>query len=239
VRGACPAPRPGCLPGPLLFGTWEKQRRVWEVSSQAGQGGSPVAKRIGGARRRRADRRCLSGRRKARKDGPRSRQQRPFRHRRGNTSRQADLHAVAPRRRLYQGSHQAVRQGQHRRPAWVLSDALACFLGLQEAGMRHIAIATGSGQPKNPLFKGVNTDLGNVKNAILGTCRPCDPQHADRYLAAYGMALQSPLRSCPKCPAPRTCRRRNRPGALPDHLAQETDCGNAGVIRTPLREFLG
>jgi len=61
----------------------------------------------------------------------------------------------------------------------VLSDALACFLGLQEAGMRHIAIATGRGRPKNPLFKGVNTDLGNVKNAIRGTCRSCDLQHAD------------------------------------------------------------
>ncbi len=67
----------------------------------------------------------------------------------------------------------------------VLSDALACFLGLQEAGMRHIAMASGSGRPKNPLFTWVNTGLGNVKNAILGTCRSCDPQHADRYLAAY------------------------------------------------------
>ena len=45
--------------------------------------------------------------------------------------------------------------------------------------MRHIAIATGRGRPKNPLFKGVNTDLGNVKNAIRGTCRSCDLQHAD------------------------------------------------------------
>ena len=69
--------------------------------------------------------------------------------------------------------------------SWVLSDALGCFLGLDEAGMRHIAIATGGGRPNNPLFKWVNTGLGNVKNAILGTCRSCDPQHADRYLAAY------------------------------------------------------
>jgi len=57
----------------------------------------------------------------------------------------------------------------------VLSDALACFLGLQEAGMRRIAMATGSGCPKNPFFKWVNTGLGNVKNAILGTCCSCDP----------------------------------------------------------------
>jgi len=69
--------------------------------------------------------------------------------------------------------------------SWVLSDALGCFLGLEEAGMRHIAVATGGGRPNNPLFKWVNTGLGNIKNAILGTCRSCDPQHADRYLAAF------------------------------------------------------
>ena len=51
--------------------------------------------------------------------------------------------------------------------------------------MRHIAMETGGGRPKNPLFKWVNTDLGNIKNAILGTSRSCDPQHADRYIAAY------------------------------------------------------
>ena len=69
--------------------------------------------------------------------------------------------------------------------SWVLSDALGCFLGLEEAGMRHIAVATGGGRPNNPLFKWVNTGLGNIKNAILGTCRSCDPQHADRYPAAF------------------------------------------------------
>ena len=46
------------------------------------------------------------------------------------------------------------------------------------------------------------------------------------------MALQSPLRSCQKCPAPRTCRCCDRPGALPDHLARETDSGDARVIRS-------
>ncbi|MFT5511352.1 MAG: ribosomal protein L37AE/L43A/transposase-like protein [Hyphomicrobiaceae bacterium] len=69
--------------------------------------------------------------------------------------------------------------------SWVVSDGLRCFLGLAEAGMRHIACATGGGRPKNPLFKWVNTGLGNVKSAITGTCRSFDPQHADRYLAAF------------------------------------------------------
>ena len=69
--------------------------------------------------------------------------------------------------------------------SWVVSDGLRCFLGLAEAGMRHIALVTGGGRPKNPLFKWVNTGLGNVKSAITGTCRSFDPQHADRYLAAF------------------------------------------------------
>jgi hypothetical protein len=67
----------------------------------------------------------------------------------------------------------------------VASDGLGCFLGLKEAGMRHLPIVTDSGRPKNPLFKWVNTGLGNIKSAITGTCRSLDTQHANRYLAAY------------------------------------------------------
>lgn len=69
--------------------------------------------------------------------------------------------------------------------SWVLSDGLGCFHGLKEAGMRHLSVAADGGRPKNPLFKWVNTGLGNIKCAIIGTCRSCDPQHTDRYLAAY------------------------------------------------------
>ena len=69
--------------------------------------------------------------------------------------------------------------------SWVLSDGLGCFLGLKEAGMRHLSVTANGGRPKNPLFKWVNTGLGNIKCAITGTCRSCDPQHTDRYLAAY------------------------------------------------------
>ncbi len=64
----------------------------------------------------------------------------------------------------------------------------AVSLGLQfevKAGMRHITITTGGRRPNNPLFKWVNTGLGNIKSAIVGTCRSCDARHADRYLAAY------------------------------------------------------
>lgn len=67
----------------------------------------------------------------------------------------------------------------------VRSDGLGCFLGLDEAGMKHTAIVTGGGRPVDPRFKWVNTGLGNLKSAIVGTCRSCDPHHAPSYLAGY------------------------------------------------------
>ena len=67
----------------------------------------------------------------------------------------------------------------------VVSDGLGCFLGLAEAGMRHLAVVTGGGRPKEILMHWSNTGLGNLKGAINGTCRSCDAHHTDRYLAAY------------------------------------------------------
>ena len=67
----------------------------------------------------------------------------------------------------------------------VVSDGLACFKGLAEAGMRHLPIVTGGGRPKQVLMHWSNTGLGNLKGAINGTCRSCDAHHTDRYLAAY------------------------------------------------------
>jgi hypothetical protein len=54
-------------------------------------------------------------------------------------------------------------------------------------GCRHEAlpIGTGGGRPTHPFLKWVNIGLGNLKSAIVGTCRSFDEQHADRYLAAY------------------------------------------------------
>jgi transposase-like protein len=67
----------------------------------------------------------------------------------------------------------------------VLSDGLSCFNALAEVDMQHVVKITGSGRPKGEDFKWVNTGLSNVKNAITGTLRSCDPQHAARYLAAF------------------------------------------------------
>lgn len=69
--------------------------------------------------------------------------------------------------------------------ARVLSDGLGCWNGLAEAGMKHEPKVTGGGRPRMGEFKWVNTALGNIKSAIVGTCRSCDIQHTPRYLAAY------------------------------------------------------
>ena len=67
----------------------------------------------------------------------------------------------------------------------VLSDGLGCFNGLADAGMKHVIKITGGGRPQGTGFTWVNTGLGNVKSAIKGTLRSCDPQHTARYLAAF------------------------------------------------------
>jgi len=55
----------------------------------------------------------------------------------------------------------------------IVSDGLACFGAVTEAGCRHQVIKTGSGPAaaRTPAFKWVNTALGNVKPAIVGTYR--------------------------------------------------------------------
>jgi len=67
----------------------------------------------------------------------------------------------------------------------VHSDGLGCFNGLADAGLKHVVKMTGGGRPEGLSFAWVNTGLGNVKSAIKGTLRSCDPQHTARYLAAF------------------------------------------------------
>jgi ribosomal protein L37AE/L43A len=69
----------------------------------------------------------------------------------------------------------------------VVSDGLACFAAVAEAGCRHEAIKTGSGAAaaRTPAFKWVNTALGNIKAAIAGTYRSISRKHVPRYLAEF------------------------------------------------------
>lgn len=69
----------------------------------------------------------------------------------------------------------------------VWSDGLACFEAVADAGCMHIPLVMGGGRSsaKHPIFKWVNTMLGNVKNAITGTYHGISTKHAPRYLAEF------------------------------------------------------
>ncbi len=69
----------------------------------------------------------------------------------------------------------------------VVSDGLACFNRVTDAGCEHQVICTGSGAAsvRNPAFKWVNTALGNIKSAINGTYRAISSKHVPRYLAEF------------------------------------------------------
>ena len=69
----------------------------------------------------------------------------------------------------------------------VVSDGLNCFGGVTDAGCKHEVIKTGSGPAaaRTPAFKWVNTALGNIKAAIVGTYRSVHEKHAPRYLAEF------------------------------------------------------
>ncbi|CAN2536049.1 IS1595+family+transposase+ISMetp1 [Methylocapsa aurea] len=71
--------------------------------------------------------------------------------------------------------------------AEVVSDGLNCFAAVTDAGCTRTAIVTGSGKKavKTPAFKWVNTALGNIKAAIVGTYRAVDEKHVPRYFAEF------------------------------------------------------
>lgn len=69
----------------------------------------------------------------------------------------------------------------------VFSDGLHCFRAVTDAACAHIPIVTGGGRKSTQLstFKWVNTLLGNVKNALLGTFHAIRKKHVPRYLAEF------------------------------------------------------
>src|SRR5271166_3821820 len=73
------------------------------------------------------------------------------------------------------------------RDAQVLTDGLACFAAVADVGCTHAAIKTGAGPraAKTPAFKWVNTALGNIKAALVGTYRAVRSKHVPRYLAEF------------------------------------------------------
>ena len=83
----------------------------------------------------------------------------------------------------------------------VVSDALACFGGVSEAGCQHRPIVVGARKPKDlPDFHWVNTLLGNVKTSLSGAYHAFEfGKYAQRYLGAiaYRFNRRFELRALP------------------------------------------
>jgi ribosomal protein L37AE/L43A len=69
----------------------------------------------------------------------------------------------------------------------VVSDGLSCWPAVAKAGCEHRPMRTGSGRQaaRWAPFKWVNTCLGNIKAALVGTYRHVSPKHAQSYLASF------------------------------------------------------
>jgi hypothetical protein len=69
----------------------------------------------------------------------------------------------------------------------VVSDGLACFHRVTDAGCAHETIITGGGVEAacHPMFRWISTTLGNIKSAIVGTYWTISSKHAPRYLAEF------------------------------------------------------
>ena len=69
----------------------------------------------------------------------------------------------------------------------MVTDGYQCFHGVKDASCVHVRITTGSGPraARNPAFRWVNTMLGNIKAALVGTYRAIRKKHMVRYLAEF------------------------------------------------------
>ena len=69
----------------------------------------------------------------------------------------------------------------------VISDGLACFAGVVDAGSQHKPTIVGGRKPKDlPEFRWINTILGNLKTGFGGAYHAFDfAKYGSRYLAAF------------------------------------------------------
>lgn len=69
----------------------------------------------------------------------------------------------------------------------VISDGLACFNAVTDAGCNHDKIVCGGGRAsvEEPEFYWVNTILGNLKSAVRSTYHSINPKYLQRYLAEF------------------------------------------------------
>jgi transposase-like protein len=71
--------------------------------------------------------------------------------------------------------------------AMVVTDGLACFKGVADAGCSHLAVVTAGGRKaaRHPAFKWANTVLANIKTSIIATYRAVRKKHMVRTLAEF------------------------------------------------------
>jgi transposase-like protein len=68
----------------------------------------------------------------------------------------------------------------------VFTDGLHCFTAVAEQGFTHIPLRTSANKAvQDSTFKWVNTVLGNVKCALVGTYRAIADKHVPRYLSSF------------------------------------------------------
>ena len=69
----------------------------------------------------------------------------------------------------------------------IVSDGLSCWPAVAKAGCEHRPMRTGSGKRAAGWapFEWVNTVLGNIKGALVGTYRHVSPKHAQVYLTSF------------------------------------------------------
>lgn len=69
----------------------------------------------------------------------------------------------------------------------VISDGLACFNAVTEAGCLHDKIVCGGGRAsvEEPEFYWVNTVLGNLKSSLRSTYHAVRPKYSQRYLSEF------------------------------------------------------
>ena len=68
----------------------------------------------------------------------------------------------------------------------VFTDGLHCFRAIAGQGITHMPLRTSGNKPvQDSTFKWVNTVLGNVKCALVGTYRAISGKHVPRYLSSF------------------------------------------------------
>lgn len=84
----------------------------------------------------------------------------------------------------------------------VISDGLACFNAVVDAGCLHDKIVCGGGRAsvEEPEFYWVNTILGNLKSSLRSTYHAIRPKYAQRYLSEFQYRFNRRFNLCDLIP---------------------------------------